>query len=100
MDASSIRAWLTAFCTEYLEFKVEDAEVVASTFKGFGPTLYMMRPMHWHDLVVHKYSGTSVYAYLLGVRKTDVPSNLRLMHGHTPTKPGVEKMMVEAAWGG
>jgi hypothetical protein len=67
---------------EYLDYTVDQAEEIASKFKGFGPRIYRIDQKEQVALLSIEGNGRAVYSMLLGKRDEEgpAPKNLKMKH--------------------
>jgi len=77
------RSFIKNVCQKLLNLSLEDSELFALKFEGFGTTLYM-HPPDWWIRHLGPVNGTSVYVYLVGMRdlRGAVPWGVNLGHGN------------------
>ena len=60
------QSWIIAVCIDLLDMRANQAQKVASNFKGCGPNMYVMRIEAWGILLGTSEGGSAVYSILLG----------------------------------
>ncbi len=85
-STAQCRAWIVCVCVTYLSMPLDQAESCASTFDGFGPSLYAMPKSSWEERLGGEHRGHSVYNLLkfIGLTSdetiTGIPEDFMFRH--------------------